>query len=148
MNFKSSSPAGSSELPADLLPVTISLLLTAIDKLFPRRGCSEVSFAFESGNGEPEIRVAAITDAEGCIVLEQQRILDWRFESSPRLGDLLEAAAELHLDEQFPEWCDGSGSTGTLLFTIRREPDGAIGVHPRGIAWMSLTPGQDPSLSA
>jgi hypothetical protein len=136
MNF-TTPPAGASELPADLLPVTISLLLTAIDQLFPNRGCSEVSFAFESGYGEPGIRIAAITDAEGSIILEQQRILDWRFESSPRLGDLLETAAELHLDEHFPEWCDGSGSTGTLLFTIRCEPDGAIGVHPRGIAWRS-----------
>lgn len=81
--------------------------------------------------------MAAITDSEGCIILEQQRILDWSFGSSPRLGDLLETAAELHLDEHFPEWCDGSGSTGTLIFTIRREPDGAIGVHPRGVAWRS-----------
>ena len=136
MNFKTL-PAGSSELPADLLPVTISLLLTAMERFFPNRGCSEVSFAFESEHGETCIRIAAITDSEGCIILEQQRILDWRAESSPRLGDLLEAAAELHLDEHFPEWCDGSGSTGTLLFTIRREPDGAIGVHPRGIAWRS-----------
>jgi hypothetical protein len=135
MNFKASSSSKSSELPTDLLPVTISFLLTATDKLFPNRGCSELSFAFESGYGEPRIRVAAITDSEGCIILEQQRILDWRFESSPRLGDLLEAAAELHLDEEFPEWCDGAGSTGSLIFTIRREPDGAIGVHPRGIAW-------------
>lgn len=137
MNFKASSSDVSSNLPADLLPVTISLLLTAIDKLFPHRGCSELSFAFESEHGDPKIRIAAITDSEGCIILEQQRILDWNAESSPRLGDLLEAAAELHLDEHFPEWCDGSGSTGTLLFTIRREADGAIGVHPRGIAWKS-----------
>lgn len=136
MNF-TTPPAGASELPADFLPVTISLLLTAIDQLFPHRGCSELSFAFESEHGDPNISVAAITDSEGCIILEQQRILDWRFESSPRLGDLLQTAAELHLDEHFPEWCDGSGSTGTLLFTIRREPDGAIGVHPRGIAWRS-----------
>jgi hypothetical protein len=148
MNFKAMSPAGSSDLPADLLPVTISLLLTAIDKLFPNRGCSEISFAFESGHGAPNIRIAAITDSEGCIILEQQRILDWSAESSPPLGDLLETAAELHLDEHFPEWCDGSGSTGTLLFTIRREPDGAIGVHPRGIAWKGSSPNGDPSLSA
>ena len=98
MNFKASSSAGSSKLPPDLLPVTISLLLTAIDKLFPHRGCSELSFAFESKHGDPKIRIAAITDSEGCIILEQQRILDWNAESSPRLGDLLEAAAELHLD--------------------------------------------------
>jgi len=147
MNFKASSPTGNPELQADFLPVTISLLLTAIGQLFPTRGCSELSFAFESEHGEPRIRVAAITDADGCIMLEQQRILDWRFESSPRLGDLLEAAAELHLDEEFPEWGDGSGSTGTLIFAIRREPDGAIGVHPRGIAWRS-SPGHDPSLPA
>lgn len=147
MNFIASSPSGSSEVPADLLPVTISFLLTAIDKLFPNRGCSEVSFAFKSSYGEPSIRVAAITDSEGCIILEQQRILDWRFESSPPLGDLLETAVELHLDEQFPEWCDGSGSTGTLIFTILREPDGAIGVHPRGIAWRTNS-GQGPSLPA
>jgi hypothetical protein len=137
MNFKAFSSPGASELPPDLLPVTISLLITAMDKIFPNRGCSEVSFAFKSSYGEPTIRVAAITDSEGCIILEQQRILDWRFDSSPQLGDLLETAAELHLDEQFPEWCDGSGSTGTLIFTIRREQDGAIGVHPRGIAWKS-----------
>ncbi len=147
MNFKALFPSESSEIPADLLPVTISLLLTAIEKLFPNRGCSEVSFTFESGYGDPRISVAAITDSEGCIILEQQRILDWRFGSSPRLGDLLEAAAELHLDEEFPEWCDGHGSTGTLVFTIRREPDGAIGVHPRGIAWRS-SPDQDSSLPA
>ena len=137
MNFKASSTSGSPEIPADLLPVTISFLLTAIDKLFPNRGCSEVSFAFESGYGDPKVRVAAITDSEGCVILEQQRILHWCLGSSPCLGDLLETAAELHLDEQFPEWCYGDGSTGTLIFTICREPDGAIGVHPRGIAWRS-----------
>ena len=137
MNFKLRPTTGTSELPADLLPVTISLLLTAIDQLFPNRGCSELSFAFESEHGDPRIGIAAITDSEGCIILEQQRILDWRAESSPCLGELLEAAAELHLDEHFPEWCDGSGSHGTLLFTIRREADGTIGVHPRGIAWKS-----------
>jgi len=148
MNFKASSSSGSSELPADLLPVTISFLLTAVDKLFPNRGCSEVSFAFESGHGEPRVRVAAITDLEGSIILEQQRILDWRFGLSPRLRDLLEAAGELHLDEHFPEWCDGDGSTGTLIFTIRREPDGAIGVHPRGVAWKASASSGNPSLSA
>ena len=148
MNFKSLHPEESPELPADLLPVTISLLLTAMDRLFPHRGCSEISFAFQSGQGDPLVRVAAITDAEGCIVLEQQRVLDWRTESAPPLGDLLEAAAELHLDEHFPEWCDGTGSHGTLLFTIRREPGGAIGVHPRGIAWTAPPTAGDSALTA
>lgn len=135
MNHQTSPIRGSSEIPEDLLPVTISLLLTAIDKFFPNRGCSEVSLAFECERGEPRIRVSAITDSEGCIILEQRRILDWQPESSPRIGDLLETAAELHLDEHFPEWCDGSGSNGMLLFAIRQEPGGALGVHPRGIAW-------------
>ena len=127
--------------------MTISLLLTAIDKFFPNRGCSEVSLAFECERGESRIRVSAITDSEGSIILEQQRILDWRPETSPRIGSLLETAAEIHLDEHFPEWCDGSGSHGMLLFTIRREAGGTLGVHPRGIAWTPSPADKDRSLS-
>ncbi len=122
--------------PDDLLNIACQLLHLATNGLVVSRGCTRVTFEFEGYRTHAVVTLIAVTDSKGEFILALDLLQKWQPDDQHRLSDLLEKAAEYHLDAHLPQWRENEAADGHLTVAISQAPDGALVLAPRGHATM------------